>query len=313
METKMFDKKVSIIGAGFVGSTIAFSLVLKNLVKEVVLIDTDVKKADAESLDILCGVRQENNTTIKSGDYFDIEDSDVIIITAGRGRRPGESRLDLISDNSNIAKEISNNIRRYPTNATFIIVSNPVDLITSMYFDYLNIPKNRIFGTGCSLDCSRLIGILSKLLCVSNQDIDVSIIGEHGDKSIILWEDIKIKDLSLTTFCELNGIDWDDRIKTKIESEVKAMGSSIISGKGKTQFGISSSVCEILESFFKNDNKIWSLSLINQSFEKTIAYSLPCVFTNSSIQEVDFELTSNENKMLTKTIEEFLNYRRKEM
>ena len=87
------------------------------------------------------GVRQENNTTIKSGDYFDIEDSDVIIITAGRGRRPGESRLDLISDNSNIAKEISNNIRRYPTNATFIIVSNPVDLITSMYFDYLNIPK----------------------------------------------------------------------------------------------------------------------------------------------------------------------------
>jgi len=309
----MFDKKVSIIGAGFVGSTIAFSLVLKSLVKEVVLIDTDIKKADAESLDILCGVRQENNTTIKSGDYYDLEDSDVIIITAGRGRKPGESRLDLISDNSNIAKEISKNIRRHSTNAMFIVVSNPVDLITSMYFDYLDVPKKRIFGTGCSLDCSRLIGVLSKLLCVSNQDIYVSIIGEHGDRSIILWEAIKIKGLSLATFCKLNGIDWDDRIKGEIESEVKSMGSNIISGKGKTQFGISSSVCEILESLFKNDNKIWSLSLIDQSFGKTIAYSLPCIFANGSIQEVDFELTSNENRNLTKTIEEFLNYRRKEM
>ena len=308
---KKMNKKITIIGAGFVGSSIAFSIVVRNLANEIVLVDLDEIKAKAETLDIVCGLPRFSNTKVRTGSVSDIKDSHIVIICAGRGRLPNESRLDLIHDNFRITKTIAEKINLVSTNAIFIIVSNPVDLITAMYFDCLHIPSERIFGTGCSLDCSRLLAVLSTYLGTSSERINLRIVGEHGDNSIILWDKITVNDLNLESYCLTNNIQWNETIQNDIECQVKQMGAEIISGKGKTQFGISYCVCEIVSSIFGKNPAEWCLSLIDKTKDKTIAYSVPCSFVNGRIVKKDLYLTLQQANKLESTKRSFLGYRKK--
>ena len=255
-------RKVSIIGAGAVGSGIAYALMLRGLTQEIVLIDINEKLANAEMLDIRHGLHCMPFSNISCGEYSDIKDSSLIIVTAGRSRNQGESRLDLAGDNLKIMSDIASNIEKYYNGGVVLVVSNPVDVLTYYLTKRLNLPHGKVFGTGCILDTSRLSSIVSDYL---GQEVEIPVIGEHGNSQTAFW--------SAIGDCGLN-----ESQKTAMEADVRAMGAEIIAGKGKTFYGIATCVCCIAEAIIGNRPAKLSVStLLNGEYGiKDAALSVPC-------------------------------------
>ena len=151
------NRKVAIIGAGFVGASIAYALTIRDLASEIVLVDIDRDKAKGEALDIQHGIAYMGTSSVRAGDYSDCKNCDLIIITAGRNRRVGEDRLDMIEDNIVTMKNVVDEIKKYYTHGAIMVVSNPVDILTYKCAEWMNLPNGKVFGTGCVLDTSRLI------------------------------------------------------------------------------------------------------------------------------------------------------------
>lgn len=295
----MNNKKVSIIGSGMVGSNIAYSMMLKNLVDEIVLIDINEKLVQGEILDIKHGFSNFGYSNIYSGDYSDIKDSDLIIITAGRSRKPNETRLDMVIDNVKISKLISQEINKYYNGGLIIVVSNPVDIITYKMSEYLNLNKNLIFGTGCILDTSRFIFSISDYIRCKTSDVDGMIIGEHGDSQVAVWSQTKIKNVYINDYCQLNDIKWTDEEKVKLEKDVSKMGAAIIEKKGKTHYGIATSVCYLADIILNNkEEKVCISKCLNGEYGiSDVALSLPFILNENGIKKVMNEKL-NENEML---------------
>ena len=180
-------KKVTIIGAGSVGATTAFALLARNAASEVVLIDINTDKALGEALDIKQATPFIDNCDIYAGSYCDAVDSDVVVITSGIGRKPGQTRLELVQTNVNIVKSIATEIIKYAPNAIYIIVANPVDILTYAFLKYTGLPKNQVFGTGTVLDTIRLRTRLAEIYNVNKQQVHANVLGEHGDTSFVAW------------------------------------------------------------------------------------------------------------------------------
>ena len=247
-------KKVTIIGAGYAGSSIAYALVLCNIAKEIVFINRHVEKAQSEIDDIRHGFPFLSETNVRVGDYKDCHDSDIIIITVGRNRRVGENRLDLAKDNVEIVKEYIDKIKPHYHNAVMIIVTNPIDIITQKVCEWMSVPYGKIFGTGCLLDSSRFIRVLADYFNVSINDVRAMVIGEHGDSQVPVWSQVTIKGKNVDKYCEDSGIDWNDSIKKDIADKVKNMGASIIKQKGRTQYGIATCAADIVNAILTDKN-----------------------------------------------------------
>ncbi len=181
------EKKVVIVGAGFVGSTIAYALMLKNLTEEIVLIDSDQKKAAAEALDMQHGITLAGSPSARVGGYEDCEDANLIIITAGRNRRLGESRLDLIADNLSIMRSIVDQIKPYSKKSVILIVANPVDILTYFCDKWMGVTNGRVFGSGCILDTSRLVYKIAEYAGLDINMVKCDVAGEHGESQFPLW------------------------------------------------------------------------------------------------------------------------------
>lgn len=282
---RKLEVKISIIGAGAVGSAIAYALMLRGLVGELVLIDVNSKLANAEMLDIKHGLSCLPSVEIVCGDYADIKDSDMIIITAGRSRKEGESRLDLTQDNLKIASVIASNIRKNYNKGVVLVVSNPVDIITYAMSVQLGLADGMVFGTGCILDTSRLSSIVSEYI---GRSVEVPVIGEHGSSQIALWNEISDCDLT-------------DSQKIAMEDDVRAMGAEIIAGKGRTFFGISSCVCCIVEAVFEDKLAKMPVSVpLNGEYGlKDVALSVPCVVGKNGARIIDdIEFSVREQSFL---------------
>ena len=307
-------KKISIIGAGSVGSSVAFALTLKNLVNNIVLIDTNNQLSQAQVLDIKHGIADFGNVDIKSGTYQDIKDSDIVIITAGRGRNPGETRLDMVVENLKISKTIGENIKKYYNNNKIIVVSNPVDIITYQISKILDINKSLIFGTGCFLDTSRFIASVADYINCNISDVQGFVIGEHGDSQVIVWSQTKIKNILIDEYCKSNNILWNQDIKSQIEDSVTKMGANIISGKGKTHFGIATCVCHIIDIILNNKNQILSVSscLSGEYGLSNVALSIPALLNKNGLEKLVLKnLTPEEEKKLIDSgtnLKNFLNH-----
>ena len=177
-------RKIAIVGAGYVGSSIAYALAVKDIAREIVLIDINRSKADGEANDIRHGIPSMGIVDLYSGDYSECADSDLIIITTGRGRRPGETRLDLAIENTRILKGVIDSIQKYYTHGVIMVVSNPVDILTYKTAEWMQLFNGMVFGTGCILDTSRLIRRIGDYLKLSTGIINGYVIGEHGDRQI---------------------------------------------------------------------------------------------------------------------------------
>lgn len=253
------NKKVVIIGSGCVGSSIAFALLFRNDIKEIVMLDINERLVDAEVLDLRSGLGNISDAKIRGGSYSDCMDCDAIIITAGKSRAVGQKREDLWEENSKIIKSIADSIRPVYRNSFVIVVSNPVDEITQLIADQNIIPQDKLCGTGCMLDTFRWIFSLADYCNVRSTQISAYSIGKHGDGQKILWDRVKINDLQIEEYCKKEQIEWNDEVKQKLQNEVTNVGMEIISRKGRTQYGIAKVVVYLIDKLFDTQKTVVSL------------------------------------------------------
>ena len=240
--------KVSIIGTGSVGSTIAYTLTVIGLDSEIVMIDINNEKALGEALDIRQGTPFCGACSIYAGDYRDAVNSDIVIVTSGIARKPGQSRLELAQTNVNITKQIIPEITKYAPDATYIIVSNPVDILTYTFYKMSGLPENRIIGSGTILDTARLRSRLSEYYNINQSNVHAYVFGEHGDSSFIPWSVANISNVPIKECKKLittPGINTPELDFGEIEQYVRKSGARVIARKGATFYAVSVSVCHI--------------------------------------------------------------------
>lgn len=279
--------KVAIIGAGFVGASIAYALTLRDVAREIVLIDIDSKKVYGEVKDICHGLSFMGTAELYAGDYSDCEDCDLIIITAGRGRREGESRLDLLNDNLKIMRGVVDAIKEYYTRGVIMVISNPVDIMTNVVAQWMELPSGMVFGTGCVLDTSRFIRVLSDYLDLSTGVISGYIVGEHGDSQVPIWSQVIVEGVPIDEYCKNVGIEWNKAVKDRIAYETKKMGAEIIEAKKKTQYGISTCVCYLADAILNQKPVIASVCspLSGKYGGEKITISVPSIIGSSGVHQ----------------------------
>ena len=240
--------KISIIGTGSVGSTIAYSLAILGMASEIVMIDINSEKALGEALDIRQGTPFCSPCSIYAGSYLDAAGSNIVILTSGIARKPGQSRLELAQTNVNITKSIIPEITKYAPDATYIIVSNPVVIITYTFHKFSDLPENRIIGSGTILDTARLRARLSEYYNISQSNVHAYVFGEHGDSSFIPWSVANISNVPISKCNELISLpDMESPALNfdEIEQYVRKSGGRVIARKGATFYAVSISVCHI--------------------------------------------------------------------
>ena len=257
--------KISVIGAGFVGATIANDLMIQGVASEIVLVDVNKQKAFGEALDIYQGAPFCSPAIVRPGEYSDVENSDIVIITCGVARKPGMSRLDLAQVNVGILKDVAKNITPYAPNAIYIIVSNPVDVLTYVFHKISGIPENQIIGSGTILDTSRLQSELARRFCISPKNVHAHIYGEHGDSAFVPWSLVTIANNNIETFLagspDKDHIEWNNDYE-EIEQFVKKSGGTVIANKGATYFAVAMSVCHICKCIFNDAGTALSISTL---------------------------------------------------
>lgn len=240
--------KISIIGTGSVGSTIAYSLAILGMASEIVMIDINSEKALGEALDIRQGTPFCSPCSIYAGSYLDAAGSNIVILTSGIARKPGQSRLELAQTNVNITKSIIPEITKYAPDATYIIVSNPVDILAYTFHKFSDLPENRIIGSGTILDTARLRARLSEYYNISQSNVHAYVFGEHGDSSFIPWSVANISNVPISKCNELISLpDMESPALNfdEIEQYVRKSGGRVIARKGATFYAVSISVCHI--------------------------------------------------------------------
>ncbi len=239
--------KIAIIGTGSVGSTIAYTLCINGTASDIVMIDINGVRAKGEALDIRQGTPFCNPCAVYAGSYEDAADADIVIITAGVARKAGQSRLDLAQTNVNILKDVAANIVKAAPNATYIIVSNPVDVLTYAFCKYSGLPEERIIGSGTILDTARLRSRLSEYYSVNQQNVHAFVLGEHGDSSFIPWSIANISNVPIEAYANsiTNVAQFPEFKKDDVEEYVRKSGAMVIESKGATFYAVSMSVSYI--------------------------------------------------------------------
>ena len=255
--------KITVIGTGSVGSTIAYTLAITGIASDIVMIDINGEKALGEALDIRQGTPFCNPCSIYAGNYSDAAGSDIVVITSGVARKPGQSRLDLAQVNVNILKSITPEITRYAPDATYVIVSNPVDVLTYAFCKYSGIPEQRIIGSGTILDTARLRSRISEYYSVSQQNVHAYVLGEHGDSSFIPWSIANISNVPIEDYGKsvLNAEgDYPELKRNEVEEYVRKSGARVIQRKGATFYAVSMSVCHICKCLLSGIDSTMTVS-----------------------------------------------------
>jgi L-lactate dehydrogenase len=257
---KVNSRKVAVIGCGFVGSSSAFALMQSGLFSEMVLIDADTKRAEGEAMDISHGISFARPMQIYAGNYDDITDAAIIVITAGANQKPDETRLDLIKKNAAIMKSIVGEIKKRDFGGILLIVSNPVDILTLIALKESGYPSNRVIGSGTVLDTGRFKYLLGEHLDVDSRSVHAFIIGEHGDSELAAWSNARIGGLKVNDFCELRGHFNHEQSMKKIFENVRNSAYEIIERKHATYYGIAMAVKRICEAIVRNEKSILPVS-----------------------------------------------------
>lgn len=281
--------KISIIGSGFVGSTTAYSLMLSGLVSEIIIVDINKSKAEAEAMDLSHGAAFVKSIDIKAGDYKDTRNSDIVIITAGVGPKPGETRLDIINKNLNIFKQIVPEVVKYSPNSILLVVSNPVDILAYITYKLSGFPSHRVIGSGTVLDTSRLKYMLSEHFNVDARNVHTYIIGEHGDSEIAAWSLTNIAGMTPDNYCEIICTEkCDKQFKYEIPKKVINAAYEIIERKGYTNYAVALAVTRIVEAILRNENSILTVSsLFTGQYEIDDVYlAIPTIINRTGAKKI---------------------------
>ncbi len=300
------SSRVAIIGAGKVGATFAYALLMNAVANEIMLVDVNRSKAEGEVMDLDHALPFMHPTRIQVGDLKDCADSDVVVITAGAARGPGESRLDLAKKNTAMFRQMIPQIVQANSKSIFVIASNPVDLLTYAMIHDSGLPARQVIGSGTILDTARFRTLLSQYFGVDPRSVHAHIIGEHGDTEVPVWSLANIAGMHLPTFCENRGTKYDEPALENIFVQTRDAGAAVINRKGATFYAIASALVQIVASIVRNQNTVLTVSsLVNDYYGVSdVCLSLPAILNRSGISEVlRLELQPAEVDMLRKSAE----------
>ncbi len=301
--------KVGIIGSGLVGATAAFSIMMTNAANEIILIDRNHNKAKAEAADIRHASPFSHPVNIYAGDYADLKNADVVVITAGLSQKPGQTRLDLLNKNAAIMKEIVEKVIAQASDCLLLIATNPVDAMTHLAAKYAmakGIPSSRVIGTGTTLDTARFRSLLGVQLGVDPQHVHGYVVGEHGDSEVLTWSIIDIGGLPLEEFTKIRKIQFGEPEKEAIDKSVRYAAYQIIEGKGATYYGIGGAIARILNIIKNNQRAFLTICTpVNEiAGVEDVTIALPHLLGSQGVlSTLPFRLNEEENMALKKSAE----------
>ncbi|MGQ9851264.1 MAG: L-lactate dehydrogenase [Aggregatilineaceae bacterium] len=251
--------KIGIVGSGAVGATAAYALVMQGIGREIVLVDLNKARAQAEADDILHAVPFAHPLQVRAGDYPDLAGARVVILTAGVSQRPGETRLQLLERNAAVFRTVVPQVLEHASEAVLVVATNPVDVMTHLAARYAaahGVPSRRVVGSGTTLDTARFRALLGRHLGVDPQHVHAYVLGEHGDSEVLAWSEVSIGGIPLEEFCVEQGNEVTDEVKAQIDDQVRHAAYRIIEGKGATYYGIGSALARIVNVILRDQRAI---------------------------------------------------------
>ena len=306
MIKKNSGTKVAIVGAGFVGSTFAYSLLIRSLVSEIVLIDADRDRAEGEAMDLSQGLSFLEPVDVRAGDYPDCGDSDIVVITAGGARKSGQSRLELAKENFTLMREIVSKITEYNEKCILLVVTNPLDVMTYTALKFSDYAQTKVIGSGTVLDTARLRYLLGQYLDVDSRNVHSYIIGEHGDSEVPVWSLANVGGIRLKEYCPLCNVPYDESVFDELFVKVRDAGKEIIRRKGRTNYSIGLSLTKIVESIVRNENSILTISCYLENYHGVgdVCLSVPAVVNRDGVKKIiDIPLDEKEEEAFRKSAE----------
>ncbi|SOZ10758.1 lactate/malate family dehydrogenase [Cupriavidus taiwanensis] len=300
----MRQPKIVVVGAGLVGGSAALFAAVAIPSAEVVIIDLERIRAEGQALDLAHSAAFWGSNRFYAGNYEDAQDADVVVITAGVGVKPGQTRLDLAKTNASIATEIVDRIAPLAPEAIYVIATNPCDVLAGIVFDRLRCPRERIISTGTSLDTGRLRSLLSERLGIVAPGIHAYVIGEHGESAVIAWSGATVSGMPLETFLSRTGKELGPASRDLILRSVHEAAKLIKEGKGATHYGIASAIGRICQAIVHNTDLILTVGIVHPEVEGVpeVCLSLPMVINGSGAQLLAYpELNPAERESLRRS------------
>ena len=280
--------RVAIVGAGNVGATFAYALLISGLASEIVLIDANYRKAEGEAMDLNHAVPLSRTARVWAGDYPDCAGAAITVITAGANQKPGETRLDLATRNADIFRQIVPKVVQNNPNGIILVATNPVDVLSYATWKISGLPAQRVFGSGTILDTARFRFMLSQHFGVDPRSVHAYIIGEHGDSEVPAWSIANIAGMNFQQFCEQHGLGCDLADLHQIFEQTRDAAYHIIERKGATYYAVASGLVRIVESVLRDEGSVLSVSSLIQDYYgiNNIFLSLPTVVDRGGVERV---------------------------
>lgn len=299
--------KVGIVGSGFVGATAAYAIVMRGVATDVVLVDVNKKRAQAEAADILHAVPFVHPVEVAAGEYADLAGAGIVIITAGVAQKPGETRLQLMERNASILRQIIPQVLAHAPEALLVITTNPVDVMTHLATQIAaehGIPARRVMGSGTTLDTARFRALLGAHLGVDPQHVHGYVIGEHGDSEVLTWSIVDIGGSPLDDFAHLRNVALDEAIRAQIDDEVRHAAYTIIEGKGATYYGIGAALARIVDAIAHDHRAILTICSLMPEVAgvRDVTVSLPHLVGGAGVMEaLPLKLSARETSALRRS------------
>jgi L-lactate dehydrogenase len=296
--------RVAIVGTGNVGATCAYGLLMNAVANEVLLVDVNHEKAQGEAMDLEHALPFMHPTKIGVGELKDCADCDVVVVTAGAARKPGESRLDLAKKNAAMFREMIPQIAKANSTAIYVIASNPVDLLTYEMVRESGVSARQVMGSGTILDTARFRALLSQYFEVDPRSLHAYIIGEHGDSEVAVWSSANIGGMRLSKLCEDRGMQYNTTALQGIFTQTRDAGAEVIKRKGATFYAIGAGLVSIVASILRDQNTVLTVSSLLSDYYgiSDVCLSMPTIVNRSGVQEIlRLELEPEEETMLRKS------------
>jgi L-lactate dehydrogenase len=299
--------KIVVVGAGFVGTTFAYSLLIHGLASQIVIIDIDQERAEGEVMDLNHGMPFAYPARIWAGDYSDCRDADIVVVAVDKGQKIQQSRLELAQGNFQLLKQIIPSITRYNGKGILLVVTNPLDVMTYVALKLSGFPKNRVIGSGTILDTARLRYLLGEHLQVDPRNVHAYIIGEHGDSEVPVWSLASVAGIRLKDYCPICKVPYSPDDLNDLFLKVKNAGYEIIKRKGRTNYGVALGLTKIVESIIRDENAISTVSCFLEDYHgvSDVCLSVPVILNRTGVKEIiklpldDEEITAFQKSAAT--------------
>lgn len=299
--------KIGIVGSGMVGSTAAYAIIMSGIGREIILVDKNTGRSEAEAFDLTHAVPFAYPLNVYAGDFTDLKNCKLVIISAGVSQKPGETRLDLLKRNARVFEEIIGKIIENAPGAILVVATNPLDIMTSLaeyYASKKGIGPGRVFGTGTMLDTARFRTLLSEHTGVDSRHIHAYVLGEHGDSEVLTWSTVTVGGAGLDEYCKHGNIEMGEKTRSDIDNRVRNAAYKIINGKGATYYGIGGAIAKIANVILHDQRSILTVSVPFEDGNRglKISMSLPHILGGSGIvKHIPLRLSDSEDKELERS------------